>query len=314
LPSTQKAPQKDQHMKIGLQIVRFDWPGSPDNIASTLAEIAQAADQKGFASLWVMDHFFQMGGSFGEADAPMLEGFTTLGYLAAVTKQIRLGMMVTGVMNRHPGVLVKSLSTLDVLSGGRAYLGLGAGWYEQEAKGLGIPFPPLKERFERLEETIQIVQQMWAGDRSPHQGQHYHLQEPINSPQGLQQPHPPLLIGGGGEQKTLRMVAQYGDACNFYLGISQADFPAAVETVRGKLAVLKQQCEAMGRSYDAIEKTGLIGVDLTQGEDAINETIAFCRTLADLGIQHLIFNMPNTHEIKPLEVFGQEIIPAVAGL
>jgi F420-dependent oxidoreductase-like protein len=260
-----------------------------------------------------MDHFFQMGGSFGPPDAPMLEGYTALAYMAAVTGRIKLGLMVGSVMARYPGILVKTVSTLDVLSGGRANLGIGAGWYEGEARGLGVPFPPLKERFERLEETVQIIQQMWAGDRAPFQGKYYQLAQPINSPLPLQQPHPPLLIGGGGEQKTLRLVAQYGDACNLYLGESQADFPAALETVRHKLEVLRQQCEAVGRPYEAIERTALIGVDVLADANAVGQTLEFCRTLANLGIQQMMFNMPNTHEIKPLDVFAHDIIPVVAG-
>ena len=187
-------------MKIGLQIVRFNWPGSPANIGAKLAEIARTADASGFASLWVMDHFFQMG-RLGAIDDPMLESYTTLSYLAAVTSRVRLGALVTGVIYRHPGYLVKATTNLDVLSGGRATFGIGAGWYEQEAKGLGFPFPPLAERFERLEEAFQIAKQMWAGDRSPYQGKHYHLTEPINSPPPLSRPHPPILSAAGANKR-----------------------------------------------------------------------------------------------------------------
>ncbi|HTX93001.1 MAG TPA: LLM class F420-dependent oxidoreductase [Anaerolineales bacterium] len=291
-------------MKIGLQIPSFTWPGGPKIIGAKLAEIARTADQAGFYSLWVMDHFFQIG-NVGPAENEMLEGYSTLSYLAGFTKKVKLGTMVTGVVYRHPGILVKTVSTLDVLSGGRAYLGIGAAWNEQEAKGLGIPFPPLKERFERLEETLKIAQQMWAGDESPIEGKHYQFERPLNRPQPLSQPHPPILIGGTGEKKTLRLVAQYADACNIFARMG-------LETVRAKLEVLKTHCANVGRDYAEIEKTTLDTVHLAAGKTSPSDVIKTCRDLADLGIQHAIFNMPNVSEIKPLEIFGKEIIPAVA--
>lgn len=294
-------------MKIGLQVVQFDWPGSPENIGEKLAEIARTADQAGFASLWVMDHFFQISPGLGEVDAPMLEGYSALNYLAAVTRNVRLGTMVTGVVYRHPGYLVKMVSTLDVLSGGRATLGIGAAWYEREARGLGFPFPPLAERFEQLEETLQIVKYMWAGNREPYQGKHHHLAEPINSPQPLSEPHPPILVGGGGEKKTLRMVAQYAQACNLFARIGAAE-------LRRKLEVLHNHCDDVGRDYHEIEKTSLGTVHLAPEATSAAELIDQCHRLAEVGIQQAIFNLPNVHEIKPLETIGREVIPAVADL
>ncbi len=293
-------------MRIGLQIPSFTWPGGTPEIGARLAEIGRTADDAGFASIWVMDHFFQIRG-VGTPEEPMLEGYSALSYLAGVTKRARLGTLVTGVIYRHPGILVKTVTTLDVLSGGRAYFGIGAGWNEQESRGLGVPFPSLKERFERLEEALQIAHRMWSGDRSPYSGTHYQLADPLNSPPALSQPHPPIMVGGGGEQKTLRLVAQYADACNLFARMG-------ADVLRQKLDVLKGHCEAVGRPYEAIERTALNTVNLSPGADTPAEVIAQCRSLADLGFQHVIFSMPNVHDLTPLEVFGREIIPAVADL
>ena len=297
-------------MKIGLQIPNFTWPGGPKEIHSKLAEIARTADEAGFASLWVMDHFFQIGRpnnptGLGPAEDEMLEGYSTLSYLAGSTKKATLGTLVTGVVYRHPGILVKTVTTLDVLSGGRAWFGVGAAWNEREARGLGVPFPPVKERFERLEETLQIAKQMWSGNSGPYEGKHFHLAETLSSPQPLTKPHPPIMIGGGGEQKTLRLVAQYADACNLFAAIGS-------ETLRNKLFALQQHCGRLGRNYGEIEKTTLGTAYLAEGRMKPSDIIEQCRSLASLGIQHAIFNMPNVHEITPLEVFGREIIPAVA--
>jgi F420-dependent oxidoreductase-like protein len=297
-------------MKIGLQVPNFTWPGGPAVIRSKLAEIAVAAEEAGFASLWVMDHFFQIGGrdtrsSLGPPEDEMLEAYSVLSYLAGVTKRVKLGTLVTGVIYRHPGVLVKTVTTLDVLSGGRAYLGIGAAWNEREALGLGIPFPPLAERFERLEEALQIAQQMWSGKRAPYRGKHYHLADALNSPQPLTKPHPPILIGGSGEKKTLRLVAQYADACNLFAG-------GDPEVVRHKLDVLKQHCERLDRDYARIEKTTLGSARLMLGQISPADVIAQCRLLSELGINQAIFNVPNVHEITPLKTFGKEIIPAVS--
>ncbi|MGE5222032.1 MAG: LLM class F420-dependent oxidoreductase [Omnitrophica WOR_2 bacterium] len=299
-------------MKIGLQIPNFTWPGGPESIAGTLADIARTADDAGFASLWVMDHFFQIGSrdrsrGLGPAEDEMLEGYSTLAYLAGFTRKAKLGTLVTGVIYRYPGILVKTVTTLDVLSGGRAYLGIGAAWNEREAKGLGVPFPALVERFQRLEEALQIAKQMWSDQNGPYNGRYYQLAETLNSPQPLSKPHPPVLIGGGGERKTLRLVAQYADACNLF---SQA----GTDAVRAKLEVLKRHCEAVGRDYAEIEKTTLGTVHLAPGQLSASDVIEQCKALAGIGIQQAIFNMPNVHEIRPLETFGREIIPAVAGL
>lgn len=293
-------------MRIGLQVPSFTWPGGPAEIGSRLAQIGKTADDAGFASLWVMDHFFQIQ-NVGKPEEPMLEGYSALSYLAAHTRTARLGTMVTGVVYRHPGILVKTATTLDVLSGGRAYFGIGAAWNEREALGLGVPFPPLKERFERLEETLQIALQMWSGKVAPFEGKHYHLAETLTSPLPLTKPHPPILIGGTGERKTLRLVAKYADACNLFARLG-------TDTLRAKLEVLKQHCQDVGRPYDAIERTALDTVNLRPGEDTAESVITRCRELGQLGFQHVIFNMPNVSEIRPLEVFGREIIPALADL
>jgi F420-dependent oxidoreductase-like protein len=291
-------------MKIGLQVPNFTWAGGPSRIGGTLSQIARAADDAGFHSLWVMDHFFQIG-MVGPPEHEMLEGYSTLGYLAAVTRKVRLGTLVTGVVYRYPGILVKSATTLDVLSGGRSYFGIGAAWNEQESKGLGVPFPPLKVRFELLEEALQIAKQMWSGNESPYRGKHNQLERPLCSPQPLSKPHPPIMVAGGGEKKTLRLVAQYADACNLY---------GPVETVRAKLKILAEHCAALGRDYGSIEKTTLGTVEVAAGRSSAGDVIAQCQALAAIGVQHAIFNMPNVHEIEPLEVFGRDIIPAVAGL
>jgi F420-dependent oxidoreductase-like protein len=293
-------------VRIGLQVPSFTWPGGSKAIGPKLAEIGRTADEAGFASLWVMDHFFQIE-YVGPAEDPMLEGYSALSYLAGVTEQVKLGTLVTGVHYRYPGILLKTVTTLDVLSGGRAYLGIGAGWFERESRGLGVPFPPTKERFERLEEALQIAHQMWSDEVGMYHGVHYHLEETLNSPQALTRPHPPIMIGGMGERKTLRLVAQYADACNLFA------YPGA-DTIRHKLDVLRGHCEDVGRPYEEIEKTALGTVNLAEDGMTAEEVIEQCRELNEAGIQHLIFNMPNVHEIRPLETFGEKIIPAVANL
>jgi F420-dependent oxidoreductase-like protein len=299
-------------MKIGLQIPNFTWPSFKNQIGSKLAEIARSADEQGFASIWVMDHFFQIGSrdrsmGLGPAEDEMLEGYSALSYMAGFTKKARLGTMVTGVIYRYPGLLVKTVTTLDVLSGGRAYLGIGAAWNEREALGLGVPFPSIKERFERLEEALLIAKQMWSDNNGPYNGKHYQLAETLCSPQPITKPHPPILIGGAGEKKTLRLVAQYADACNIFARMG-------ADTVRSKLDILKGHCDKVGRDYNEIEKTTLSTAHLAAGKMSARDVIEECRAMAALGIQHCIFNMPNVQDIKPLEIFGREIIPELAGL
>lgn len=276
-------------------------------LGKTLSEIAHKADDIGFSSLWVMDHFFQIGGWMGPPENEMLEGYSTLAYLAGFTRNVKLGTLVTGVVYRYPGVLIKTVTTLDVLSNGRAYLGIGAAWNEKEAAGLGIPFPSIAERFERLEETLQIAKQMWSPDEEKFSGRHYQLERTLNRPQPISKPHPPILIGGMGEKKTLRLVAKYADACNLVAHVG-------IDTLNSKLEILKKHCEAIGREYAEIEKTILDTAHLTPDQIDPSDVIEKCRAWARIGFQHVIFNLPNLYEIAPLEVFWGEIIPAVAEL
>jgi len=289
-------------MKIGLQVPNFTWNAGPAGIGSKLAEIARTVDAGGFASLWVMDHYFQIAG-VGPAEHDMLEGYSTLSYLAALTKTVKLGTMATGVIYRYPGILVKTATTLDVLSGGRAYLGIGAAWFEREAKGLGVPFPPISVRFHLLEEALQIAKQMWSGSTEPYHGHHYRLTETLCRPLPLTRPHPPILVAGGGEKKTLKLVAQYADACNLF---------GNAEMVRPKLDILKRHCDTVGRDYSEIEVTTLGTAHLASGQMTPSDVIAYCKALADIGVHHALFNMPNVQDITPLETFAKEIIPAVA--
>lgn len=292
-------------MKIGLQVPNFTWPGGAAGIADKLTEIAQTAENGGFHSLWVMDHFFQLGGEYGEPESEMLEGYSTLSYFAGLTRRIKLGVLVTGVIYRYPGILAKTITTLDVLSRGRAYLGIGAAWYEREAQAFGVPFPPLAERFERLEEALQIIHQMWSDETGPYNGKHYTLAETVNNPQPLSKPRPPIMVGGMGENKTFRLIAKYGDACNLFDAYG-------FEAIQKKLDALKQRCEEVGRDYNEIEKTSLGTIHLAPGQMSAADVVEKCRSLAGLGIQHAIFNMPNVSDITPLETFAKEIIPVVA--
>ena len=293
-------------MKLGLSVVDFTWPSGPARLGKTLAEIAQTAEQVGFDSLWVMDHFWQIRMN-GPEHHEMLEGYSALAYMAALTSRVKLGTMVTGAVYRYPGVLAKTVTTLDVLSGGRAWLGIGAAWNEDESKGLGIPFPPLKERFERLEETLQICLAMWEGERGSekrYQGTHNTLERPLNVPQSISRPHPPILIGGGGEKKTLRLVAQYANACNL--------FPSP--EIPHKLEVLKEHCQAVGRNYDEIEKTAIFSFDVGDNGENVGKVIGGLNWLAGMGIQSVIGNIPKVCTIKQIEIVGEKVIPAVANL
>jgi F420-dependent oxidoreductase-like protein len=262
-------------MRISLSVTDFSWP---DPLARRLAELARAADDGGLDTLWVADHMLQANPD-SRPDAPMLEAYTTLGFLAAQTRRVRLGTMVTGVTFRPPALLIKAVTTLDVLSGGRAWLGLGAGYAEDEARAMGLPLPPTAERFERLEETLRIAGRMWAGDASPFEGRHYRLEQPVSSPAPLTRPRPPILIGGTGERKTLRLVAQYADACNLF------DIPDEGKTIRRKLDVLTRHCEDVGRDPATVEKT--LSSRLAPGETA-DQFAERCGRMAALGIDHMV--------------------------
>ncbi len=289
-------------MKIGLQIPDFTGPGAA-RLGPDLAAVARTADDAGFEFIAVMDHFFQIGAE-GPPERDMLESYTTLGYLAGVTSRAKLITLVTGAVYRHPGILAKIVTTLDVLSGGRAWLGIGAAWNEEESRGLGIPFPPVAERFERLEETLQICLQMWRGDESPYQGEHFQLERPLNYPKALSAPHPPIMIGGSGERKTLRFVARYAQACNLFPGPDLAR----------KLDVLRAHCDAEGRDYDEIVKTCYFIFDVgDQGQHA-GQVVDQLGNLAGLGFQAAIGAVANVWDVTPLEVIGAEVIPAVAAL
>src|SRR6202521_1071182 len=290
-------------MKAGLQIPDFTWPEGPERLGPTLATITRTADEAGFDSIGVMDHFFQIR-SLGPPEHEMLEAYTTLGFMAAHSKRAKLMTFVTGVHYRHPGILAKTVSTLDVLSGGRAWLGIGAGWNEQESRGLGVPFPPLRERFEMLEETLEICLQMWSGDEKSYRGKHYQLDRPLNSPQSLSRPHPGILIGGSGEQKTLRLVARFADACNLW----------PTPEVPHKLRVLRAHCEALGRDYDAIEKTAMLKMAVGEKGEKVDSLIGQLHWRAAMGIQTVIGGVKDVWRIKPLEILGERVIPAVADL
>lgn len=298
-------------MKVGLQISSFTFPGGTPAIAPMLEGIVRTADEAGFDSIWVMDHFFQIRG-VGPAEWPMLEGWTTLGWMAALTKRARLGLMVGGVHYRLPAVWVKAATALDVLSGGRAWLGIGAAWNEYESKSLGFPFPPLGERFEMLEETLQIAHAMFEGERGSEgsfDGRHYQASRLMNSPQSISRPRVPIMIGGGGEQKTLKLVAQYADASNVFGGPEQ---------VHHKWEVLRAHCEAVGRNYDEIERSNLVDADLkvpgrAGGRQSPQELVDWLGQLADAGVQHAILSHDNLIP-ETVELLGSAVLPQVRDL
>jgi F420-dependent oxidoreductase-like protein len=283
-------------MKLGISVTQFSWPIAAADIGPVVAQIARTADDAGADSLWVMDHFFQIRITGEPPESPMLEAYATLAFMAAVTNRVRLGTMVTSVAYRHPGPLIKAVTSLDVLSGGRAIFGVGAGapWNDLpagvsprdvEVHGLGIPFPSLTERYEHLEEVLQIAHQMWRGDEAPYEGRHFRMARPLNSPNAVQRPRPPVLVGGSGERKTLRLVARYGDMCNLF------DLPGAgfADDLQHKLDVLRAHCRDAGRDYDEIEKTAVTSIDL--GDDrrrGLREFVDHLARLAALGIDHAI--------------------------
>jgi F420-dependent oxidoreductase-like protein len=288
-------------MELGLHIADFTFPGGPAALAGDLKRIAVTAEDAGFAKISVMDHLWQIE-PVGPIDTDMLEAYTALGYLAAVTEKVDLLAWVTATVYRAPGLLAKAVTTLDVLSEGRAYLGIGAAWNEDESVGMGLHFPSTAERFERLEETLQICLQMWSESEGPYDGKHYQLGRTMNVPQPLRRPHPPILIGGGGEKKTLRLVAQYAQACNLFGG----------PEVAHKLEVLKSHCDTLGTDYDAIEKTVMFPLDPGADGSNVDTILGQLQDLSKLGITHVHGWVPDVASITPLEILGEKVIPAIA--
>jgi F420-dependent oxidoreductase-like protein len=287
-------------MKVGLHIADFTWDGGPPALGPRLGEIARRAEDAGVDRISVMDHVWQIG-HLGPPGHEMLEAYTALGFLAGVTERVKLLTVVTAVVYREPGLLAKAVTTLDVLSGGRAMLGIGAAWNEEEARGLGLFFPPTAERFERLEEALRICQQMWSGDDGPFEGKHYHLARTLNSPQALSRPHPPILIGGQGERKTLLLVARYADACNLF------DTPELAH----KLDVLRGHCAAEGRDYATIEKTVQVRYDLGENGERVEQTIEHLHELAELGFTVAHGTLARVGTLRPLELMAERVIPAI---
>jgi F420-dependent oxidoreductase-like protein len=286
-------------MKFGLQVNSFTWPGGAAAIGPTLARVTRTADDVGFDSIWVMDHFFQIRG-LGPAEAPMLEGLTALGFMAANSEKARLGLMVGGIHYRPPGLWIKAVTTLDVLSGGRAWFGIGAAWNEEESTALGFPFPPLRDRFEMLEETLQMAQAMWAGGTGSgeaFEGKHYTATRLLNSPQAISRPRIPIMIGGGGERKTLRLVAQYGDACNVFGDAAR---------IAHKYAVLREHCERLGRPYDEIERSTLQSADLDAQSSA--QLVERFGALGAAGAQHILVSVRGVSDVSKLERLGSEVL------
>jgi F420-dependent oxidoreductase-like protein len=288
-------------MRLDLHVPRFTWPGGPASISPTLTSLAQTAEGLGVHTLSVMDHWFQME-MMWPAEEPMLEGYTTLGFVAGQTERLRLRLLVTGVTYRHPGLLAKTVTTLDVLSGGRAELGIGAAWYEREHRGLGVPFPPLPERFERLEEALQICEQMWSDDNGPYEGKHYQLAETLCSPAPVSSPRPRILIGGSGERKTLRLVATYADACNIF---------GDAATLTHKLEVLRRHCDDVGRDPDEIEVTTLVMVP----DDAHPDTIVRqAEELSAVGVHTIMARSTSPEPSRWLEEVWGPVIPRLADI
>lgn len=288
-------------MKIGLHIADFTFPDGPAGLRDDLSRIVTTAEEAGFGRVSVMDHLWQIG-FLGPPEHEMLEAYTTLGYLAALTSEVELVSWVTAVVYREPGMLAKLVSTLDVLSGGRAWLGIGAAWNEEEARGLGLPFPPTAERFERLEETLQICLQMWSENDGPFEGRHYQLARTLNSPQPLHRPHPPILIGGSGEKKTLRLVAKYAQACNLF----------GTPEVEHKLDVLRGHCEREGRNYNDIEKTVMASLDPGEKGENVDAILQQLQHYARLGISAAHGIVPGVWKLSPLKILGKEVVPAIA--
>jgi F420-dependent oxidoreductase-like protein len=287
-------------LKFGLQVNSFTWPGGNAAIGPTLAQVTKTADEVGFDSIWVMDHFFQIRG-LGPPEAPMLDGLTALGFMAAHSQRARLGLMVGGIHYRQPGLWIKAHTTLDVVSGGRAWFGIGAAWNEEESAALGFPMPPLRERFEWLEDTLRMAHGMWtdgSGTGERFEGKHVAATRLLNSPQAISRPRLPIMIGGGGERKTLRLVAQYGDACNVFGG---------PERIAHKYAVLREHCERLGRPYEEIERSTLQSVDLEREEPA--QIVERFGALGEAGAQHILFSVRGVHDTAKLERIAAEVFP-----
>ena len=287
-------------MRLAVHYWNFSTPGGTERIAPTLRRTAEIADAGGISAMTLMDHYFQMEAR-GRAEEPMLEGYTGLGYLAGVTDRLRLGLLVTGVTYRHPGLLAKIVASLDVLSEGRAFLGIGAAWYEREHLALGVPYPPLTERFERLEETLQICRQMWSDDDGPYDGRYFHLAETLCSPRPLQTPRPPILIGGSGERKTLRLVAQYADACNL--------FDAGPEEVARKIEVLRGHCADVGRDPAGIDVTLTAALEPDFDADAFLESM---RAYAALGVVQVSVSLPPQDPPAFVQRLCDDVLPELA--
>ncbi|MGX7827318.1 TIGR03560 family F420-dependent LLM class oxidoreductase [Actinokineospora sp. 24-640] len=290
-------------MRIGLEFGDFAWDGGPSAMADTVVRFARTADESGVALLGVGDHLWQ-GPHAGGPESPQLECFTTLALMAAYTQRCQLAPIVAGVHFRAPAVLVKTVTTLDILSGGRAVLGIGAGWDADEAAGMGVEFPPVGARFEMLEEALRICRQLWDGERGdekPFAGVHYRLERALNMPQSLSRPHPPILIGGGGK-RTLRLVAQYGDACNLYPTPDLAE----------KLALLREYCDEYGRDYESIEKTCILPFSVNADGSGTGELVDFLGNLGQLGIQLAIGIVNGADPVRTAEVVGEKVVAEVA--
>jgi F420-dependent oxidoreductase-like protein len=295
-------------MRVGVHIVNFTLPGGPETIASTLAGLGRAAEDAGVTNLSAMDHYLQLDMA-GGPDQPMLEGYTTLGFLAGHTRTTELQLLVTGVTYRHPGLLAKIVTTLDILSGGRAVLGIGAAWYEREHEALGIPFPALRVRFERLEGSLQIVHQMWSDNTGPYDGKHYQLAQTLNAPQPLSRPHPPIMIGGSGETKTLRLVAKYADATNLFAGSN-----AGPEAVRGKLAVLREHCTREGTDYERIRKTILYVGPLEPTDEGGKSFVEEMARYARIGIEEVHVMPFGPDPVGFVSGLGENVVPGLLNL
>jgi F420-dependent oxidoreductase-like protein len=288
-------------VQVGIHNASFSWPGGPAAIGPMIAELGQAAEAAGVSYVSFMDHFFQIP-PVGPAEEPMLEGYTALGFLAAHTQTVKLQLLCTGVTYRHPGVLAKTVTTLDVLSGGRAQLGIGAAWFDREHLGLGVPFPPVAERFERLEETLQICLQMWSDNNGPYVGKHYQLEETLCVPAPVSSPRPGIMVAGGGEKKTLKFVARYADQNNFFGG---------PEEVAAKLEILRQHCENEGRDYATITHTTLANVDPVQDLDGF---LRYAEQMHALGVG-VVFLVPRDSDpLKLADTLGKDVVPRLADL